>query len=221
MADNGTKYEIWVKGDSLEPRLDLWWSKLLPPQRREVLEEFAGTLPEWMSQSLLRAGVPLNINPGLAAGSTAGEFLAPKECLDFVERKRVEAATPRKRFWKRALADEQERDRSRTQPLPPQRGGPLPSVHASGSARRSSSRDPDGRVHRAGTVVRQGAADAHGHLRDAVGAGRVARASDRRVRARPGRAATGSSSSAEVSPSCRPTASRRWRTRGSRATSAA
>jgi len=72
VSDDPARYELWVKGDSLEPRLDLWWSKLLPPQRREALERFDSHLPEWMSQSLLRAGVPLDINPGLTPGSTAG-----------------------------------------------------------------------------------------------------------------------------------------------------
>lgn len=100
MGQSGTKSEGWVKSGPLAPHIELWWSKLLPPQRKEVLEEFDGHLADWMAQGLLRAGVPLSIDPGLAPGSTAGSFLVPRELIDFVDAKRRQPER-KKRFWSR------------------------------------------------------------------------------------------------------------------------
>jgi hypothetical protein len=100
VAESGRKSESWLKEASIDARLDVWWSKLLPAQRTTVIRDFDGHLPEWMSQSLLRWGVPLSINPGLAEGSTAGHFVVPPECVAFIERKRRQP-DKRRRFWRR------------------------------------------------------------------------------------------------------------------------
>jgi hypothetical protein len=102
MGETTTLHEPCATGASVETRLHLGWSKLPAAQRTAVLEELGRNMPEWMAESLLRAGVPLGINPGLAVGSTLGEFLVPPECRAFVERKRLAAvALPPKRFWQR------------------------------------------------------------------------------------------------------------------------
>lgn len=96
MARSGAANQAWVKTDPLAPHLELWWSKLLPAQQAAALADPFTTLPEWVAQSLLRAGVPLSIDPGFNSGATAGNFSIPPEFHQFMAQKR---AAPRRRWW--------------------------------------------------------------------------------------------------------------------------
>ena len=83
-------------------KLAAWWKKLRPDRRSRALAEVHQTLPDWLAQDLIRAGLPLDINPGITDRSLSGQFVTPPLVGEFLAQKRI-VAPPRRwwRFWRR------------------------------------------------------------------------------------------------------------------------
>jgi hypothetical protein len=67
------------------------------PARRQILAaDTASTLPDWLAQSLIRAGLPLQVNPGFTDPTLVGQFVTPPIVKAFFEEKRI---APLKKWW--------------------------------------------------------------------------------------------------------------------------
>ena len=95
------KADAWSSPEAVNRKLAAWWKQLRPERRTKALAEVHQTLPDWLAQDLIRAGLPLDINPGIADPSLAGRFLTPPLVEAFLTQKRT--LPPRRwwQFWKR------------------------------------------------------------------------------------------------------------------------
>jgi hypothetical protein len=94
--------DAWSSPDAVNQRLAAWWDALLPDRRTKALAEVERTLPDWLAQDLIRAGLPLEVNPGITDRSLSGQFVTPPLVGEFLAQKRVVAAPRRTwRCWRR------------------------------------------------------------------------------------------------------------------------
>jgi len=92
----GDVLDGWSDPAAVRRKLDLWWKRCKRDRRRAVLDHAGSTLPEWLAQDLIRAGLPFQVNPGITDKSLLGQFVTPPLVVSFLDEKRVQ---PTRRWW--------------------------------------------------------------------------------------------------------------------------
>jgi hypothetical protein len=97
MTDVRPSVDDWHSSVPIAPRLEVWWARLTPAHRTELLAGVGANMPKWVVDSLFNARIPLNIM--LDTSVPGGAYHVPRELREFLDSKRV--VPTKKRFWRR------------------------------------------------------------------------------------------------------------------------
>ena len=87
-----SRVDGWSDPVAVRRKLETWWKSSRRDVRRRALAEADVTLTDWLAQMLIRAGLPLEVNPGIGDRSLIGQFVTPDPVLEFFSEKRVQPA---------------------------------------------------------------------------------------------------------------------------------